>query len=315
MGISYFINTLFVVSLFYFLAITIEKEKEVTAIIWGYIFTVLLSIVAVIAQKMGLIGDIGTWFQGIRAQGFFMDPNDFSPFVVFAIFYLLNKAFSYHAFSLKYAGFLSLAAVVIGVLLASMSRAAILDLIIALLIFFSFSFFYKKKHSQIFVFIGAIAIITVIVFIYAGDEIIQYLTIRFMGSTDVLQDYDQDRFFFQRQGLIMGSTHLLGIGPGQFEYTYGYATHNLFVRIIAENGWIAFFFMAAMIIYIFTLLIYFAKKEAWNLPVYLFLAVYTGMIVNSFFLDTLHWRYLWFFMGMCTIIINQASREHKNTRK
>jgi hypothetical protein len=311
LGTSYFIHTLFVILIFYFIAVTIRTKKEFNAILYGYVATALFSALAVIFEKIGLIGVIGergTWFQGVRAQGFFVDPNDFSPFLILAIVLLLEKAFSYHYFSIKYLSFVTLAGVLIACLLAAMSRAAILDFAIVLLIYFFYTLFYKKKYGQIGLILFLTVLISGIVLMIAGDQISHYLSIRFLGSSPVIQDYDTDRFFYQSQGILLGSSHLFGIGPGQFEYYFGYATHSLFIRIIAENGWIAFLLFSAVIVYIFFLLFYYRKKTVWNLPVYLFLAVYSGMIANSFFLDTLHWRYLWFFLGLSVIIINQAAK-------
>jgi hypothetical protein len=296
------------IAIYYFLSITIRTRREFNSILWGYICTVLFSTLAVIVQKAGIIGDIGTWFQGVRAQGFFMDPNDFSPFLILAIVLLIEKAFSYDCFSIKYFAFCSLAGLVIGVLLAGMSRAAILNFGIVIVIYLFYTILYKKKYRQITMLVGVMGIIAAVLMLVVGDSILHYILIRFSDSTDVLQSYDTDRFFYQRQGILLGSTHLFGIGPGQFELHFGYATHNLFVRIIAENGWISFLFFAIGILYTLTFLFYYRKKEVWNFPVYLFLSVYIGVIINSFFLDTLHWRYLWFLMGICTIIINQASK-------
>jgi hypothetical protein len=311
LGFSYFIHTLFMVVIFYFLALTIQTKKEFHSILWGYICAVFFSALAVIVQKLGLIGDIGTWFQGIRAQGFFMDPNDFSPFLILAIVLLIEKAFSYHYRSIMYFIYCFLAGILSLTLLASMSRAALLDLAIVLLVYFFYSLLIKKKFGQVAMLFVLTGLIVAVIIMVEGDSIQHYLTIRFSGSSEVLQNYDSDRFFYQLQGIITGSSNLFGIGPGQFENHFGYATHNLFIRIIAENGWIAFIAFAAVNLYLLTLLVYFRKKEVWNLPVYLFLSVYVGIIINSLFLDTLHWRYLWFYFGLCTIIINQAAKRGK----
>ncbi|RHW42766.1 hypothetical protein D1B31_04075 [Neobacillus notoginsengisoli] len=310
-GFSYFIHTLFMIAIYYFLSITIRSKKEFKAILWGYICTVLISSLAVILQKIGVIDDIGTWFQGVRAQGFFMDPNDFSPFLILAIILLIEKAFSYQYFSLKYMFFCALAGMVTFVLLAGMSRAAILNLFIVFVIYLFYTLFYKKKVAQVVMLAGLLGAGSFMIMTMAGDSIIHYLSVRFASSSLVLQSYDWDRFFFQQQGILLGSTNLFGIGPGQFELQFSYATHNLFVRIIAENGWISFLSFSAIVLYILFLLVHYRKQEVWNLPVYIFLAVYIGVIVNSFFLDTLHWRYLWFIMGLCTIIINQAAKIKK----
>ena len=34
-----------------------------------------------------------------------------------------------------------------------------------------------------------------------------------------------------------------------------------------------------------------------------------GILINSMFLDTLHWRYLWFFLGLCCAVLKKAKTE------
>ncbi len=311
LGISYFIHTVFMVIIFYFLAMMIREKWEFNAIIWGYICTVLFSVIAVFAEKFGFIGYIGTWFQGVRAQGFFMDPNDFSPFLILAIFLLMERAFTYHYTTFSYFAYISLSVLVIITLLAAMSRAALLNFGIVMIIYFFYTILYKKRYGQVVLFLGAMIVLAALTLIVAGDSITNYLSIRFSNTSNVtvLQQYDTDRFFYQLQGIFLGSSHLLGIGPGQFEYYYGYATHNLFVRIIAENGWLAFLLFVSVLLYFFFQLFILRKREVWNLPIYLFLSVFIGIMLNSMFIDTLHWRYLWFFLGLCAVVLNQAGRE------
>ena len=178
-------------------------------------------------------------------------------------------------------------------------------------IYLFYTVVYRKlfTHTAILVILGSLALL--LTFIFFGDSVQNQLYLRFSNSAgNGLQSYDSERFYFQLTGLMLGFTHLLGIGPGQFELLYGYATHNLFVRIIAENGWIAFAFFFIILIYVLRILYFYRKSMVWNLPIYLFLAVYIGILINSMFLDTLHWRYFWFFLGLCCVIVKKAKTNY-----
>ena len=309
-GITYFIHTVYMVFIFYFIAVLIRSERELKTIIWGYTCSVLISTLFVIAELSGFIVNMGTLFQGTRAQGFFIDPNDFSPFLILAILFLLENAFRHHCFSTKHLLFICLAFLVIFVLLASMSRAAFFNAGITLLIYLFYTVRYKKRFGHITFLLFMLIAGGALVFFFFGDSILNQLSLRFNNSTDgILQNYDSDRFYYQLKGLILGFTHLLGIGPGQFEILHGYATHNLYIRVIAENGWIAFLFFITAVLYVLYQLYRNRKEDVWGFPIYLFFAVYVGVLLNSLFLDTLHWRYFWFLLGIFCVLLKQIEKK------
>ena len=54
-----------------------------------------------------------------------------------------------------------------------------------------------------------------------------------------LQSYDTDRFGTQLYAFRVALDTPLGIGPGQwFRSHYHHATHNLYIRVLVENGWL-----------------------------------------------------------------------------
>lgn len=307
-GIVYYIHTLFVVSIFYFLVLFIRSEREFKGIMWGYTISAFISTVIVLGERAGILSGFNTLFQGIRAKGFFQDPNDFSPFLVLAILFLFNIYIDAPKKHWKSYIYLAMSVAMAAALLLSMSRAAVLNLGIAFVIYSFFSIRNKKKLKKITTFITVFSAGIFIIFIQLRNSIIEFLKLRFYAG-GVIQSYDLDRFLYQREGILAGSTNLLGIGPGQFELIYNYATHNLFIRVIAENGWLAFLPFSLMLLYVLVNLIIKRKSTIWGIPVYMFLSVYIGLIVNSFFLDTLHWRFLWFYLGMTTILLVNTSRE------
>ena len=211
-GISFFIHTMYMLLIFYFIVILIRTEKEFKAIVWGYIISALISSIAVIIELSGLVVNIGTLFMGMRAQGFFIDPNDFSPFLILAILILFEKAFKYSYFSAKYYVFVSLAFLLLFTLLASMSRAAILNVAITLLIYLFYSVVYRKLFAHTAILLILSSLVLLFTFILFGDSIQNQLSLRFSNSAgNGLQSYDSERFYFQLKGLMLGSTHLLGL--------------------------------------------------------------------------------------------------------
>lgn len=117
-----------------------------------------------------------------------------------------------------------------------------------------------------------------------------------------LMPYDQDRF--QVQGAILETISLspFGIGPGKTEEAFDYAAHNLYLRVFVENGWLGGVALGALL----ALSVWVALKSAnRSLPgaersLYAVVAgALVGVLVNSVFIDSLHWRHFWLLLGLC----------------
>jgi hypothetical protein len=311
LGISSFIHRVFVIFIFYFVFLFVNEEKKFKGVLWGYVLSAIISALLIVGEFLGLFSGLNTLFQGIRANGLFLDPNDFSPYLILAILFLLyqfttKSLTSFHAY-----GYLLSGLFLAGILLSSLSRAAILNLTITLFFFFIFYLYHRGSVKHFNLFLSTILISAGTIYILMKESIHNWLSLRFFASDGgMMQSYDMDRFFYQLQGVKLGSTHLLGIGPGQFELLMNYATHNLYIRIIAENGWLALLFFLTMLVFIFIQLWKNRKETIWGIPIYLILSGYIGLLVNSYFLDTLHWRYLWFYLGLCSVLIVNLKKQH-----
>ena len=117
----------------------------------------------------------------------------------------------------------------------------------------------------------------------------------FLTERAGLQDYDVQRFGTQATGLEIAATHPLGIGPGQFEAVSELSAHSTYVRALAEEG-----VVGALLIFALMLLTlgFAARNVALGVDTYgigsaALLAAWCGLLVNSSFVDTLHWRHLW----------------------
>jgi len=97
----------------------------------------------------------------------------------------------------------------------------------------------------------------------------------------------------------------LGIGPGQAEKQFDYATHSSYMRVLSENGF------AGLIAYIAFVLLSVGRALAmtrrtknifWRRIFLIAAACIIGHMVNSGVVDTVHWRHYWFLLALpwCT---------------
>ncbi|MDP9054610.1 MAG: hypothetical protein M3N93_09960, partial [Acidobacteriota bacterium] len=120
-------------------------------------------------------------------------------------------------------------------------------------------------------------------------------------TSNGLQNYDRIRFATQNLALEHARTHLLGIGPGQVELVFNYATHSMYIRILSENG---IFALLAILVFIFATVARSIRliehaEDPWYREVNLVvLACIAGHLANSFAIDTVHWRHIWFLYAL-----------------
>ena len=120
-------------------------------------------------------------------------------------------------------------------------------------------------------------------------------SLAFLEERAALQDYDTQRFDTQASGLEVAAEHPFGIGPGQFERISELSAHSTYVRSLAEEGVLGAFVILGLVV---LTLGFAARNVALGVDTYGIgsaglLAAWCGLLVNSFFVDTLHWRHLW----------------------
>jgi len=121
------------------------------------------------------------------------------------------------------------------------------------------------------------------------------------ANSNHFQDYDRVRFATQAIALETGERSPFGIGPGQSEEVFRYATHSMYLRILAENGPIALFALAGFIVTTMTRCVTLIRhaEDRWvrelNLAI---LACICGHLLNSMVIDTVHWRSIWFIYAL-----------------
>ncbi|MBT9169710.1 MAG: hypothetical protein DDT18_00045 [Actinobacteria bacterium] len=290
------IRTYLVMSCLLFVGVLWAYGRRGFQLIWlGYL------VAAITSSLLGTLGALGLplfreYFVLLefRASGFFKDPNVFAPFLIPASLYALYR---WHVATSRYERLLWAAAFVVllaGVLLA-MSRAAWLNIGVALAIFLLIpGLIGFKSRVRTIALLGSLALFLV-VFMISNPTLIDRIDAR-LG----FQAYDQDRFGTQIAALHMALDNPLGVGPGQAEEALEMATHSLYLRLLVENGWLGFVaFMLLIILSLRRSLLNSLRGTLWSRWMYtLVTASLCGVLANSLFIDSLHWRHFYVLLAL-----------------
>jgi hypothetical protein len=253
----------------------------------GAIVSALLSTLALLVPFPGhdLFTRIG------RGEGLFKDPNVFGPFLVPAALIMLEEILTPRLLSwrrsTKVLSFLILA---LGVLF-SYSRAAWLNLVVGLLVMVVvFSFRRGAGRS------AARAVALVLVACVALGAVVSFTgSLSFLKERARVQTYDSGRFAGQDESLKWAVRYPVGIGPGQFETRAHIAAHSLYARALAEEGIPGLIALLALMLGTLgwagqnAIL----GRDTYGVGSAALLGAWCGVLANSFFVDTLHWRHLW----------------------
>ena len=235
-----------------------------------------------------------------RIKGFFKDPNVFGPYLVIVSAYALQRVMlggKLRSKALWLAYFLISSA---GVLL-SYSRAAWMNFAVTLLLFFGLNSLARRGAGSMRKNLIYLTTFTVILGAALGyamtipqiNEVLSYRT--------GIQSYDVDRFATYTSALKLGLANPLGVGPAQSFMLLDYATHNVYLRVFTENGAIGFLTFISFALITFTRSLVLSQKAA-NLFQRSFFALVAaalcGTFLNSFTIDTLHWRHFWLLLAL-----------------
>jgi hypothetical protein len=228
---------------------------------------------------------------GPRAQGLFKDPNVFGPFLVPAALILMEETVAPRLLRLRLPTKLVLLSVLTVGVVFSFSRAAWLNLAVGVLVLLTILALRRGGARR--------AMTLLAVALVAGAALVAVLEATsmtgFLSQRAALQDYDSQRFGAQASGVEIAERHPLGLGPGQFERVSAVSAHSTYVRTLAEEGVLGVLLLGGLLV---LTLGFAARNVALGVDTYgigsaALLAAWCGLLANSFFVDTLHWRHLW----------------------
>ena len=237
-----------------------------------------------------------TAFEVTRARGLFKDPNVYGPFLVVPAVLLLMELLEPRLLRLR----TSLELVLLGALFVGVftaySRAGWLNMVVAIAVLLIVLPFRRGGLKR------AVAL-TLSALIAAGTV---GAVVAITGSGSFVEErahyqtYDNERFGAQERGLQLAERNPIGIGPGQFERRAPISAHSTYIRVLAEQGVLGF---AAIATLIFGTLLTAIRnvvlgRSTWGISSLGLLAAWCGILANSLFVDTLHWRHLWIVAGL-----------------
>lgn len=267
----------------------------------------LLQIYLVGAAVSALLGSVAlfvhvpgrsvlTAYEGTRARALFKDPNVLGPFLVPAALLLMHEIFEPRLLRWGRLTKLAVLAVLIAGVLFSYSRAAWLNLAVAVLVMGALLWLRPggARRALVFGAVLALVVATVVVSIEVTGQL------SFLKERAHFQTYDSQRFGVQSKGIALGEHHPLGVGPGQFEAHEPISAHSTYIRTWAEEGPAGLAVLLALLLGTLWLALRNARRgwDTHGLAPAALVAAWCGILVNSVFVDTLHWRHLWLVAGL-----------------
>src|SRR5215204_2325275 len=273
------------------LAAYVASVRSARVVVLAYLAGATLSAVAACLALIVAFPGSDALVTGPRAQGMFKDPNVFGPFLVPAALILMEETVAPRLLRFRLTTKLVLLSVLTVGVLFSFSRAAWLNLAVGVLVLLTVLALRRGGARR--------ALTLLAVALVAGAALVAVVEATsmtsFLSQRAALQDYDAQRFGAQASGVEIAERHPLGLGPGQFERVSDLSAHSTYVRTLTEEGILGVLLLLGLLV---LTLGFAARNVALGVDTYgigsaALLAAWCGLLANSFFVDTLHWRHFW----------------------
>lgn len=285
----------------FFAAVTEARPDLYRLIFLAYVCSAVLTSLAGIAGYFNLFPGAEAYTKYGRAAGVFQDPNVFGPFLALPGIYLLYRLLTGPVSRMPLLA-VPLLIIVAGIFL-SFSRGA-WGLFAVAAILLTGALFLRSRSGlfRLRIVIMTIAALTLLI-------VAVLVLVQIPGVADMLsdrarlaQDYDSARLGrFARYGIgfLLALEKPLGIGPLVFGQIYGEDTHNIWLKMLMDYGWIGFVSFLALTVWTiaagFRLLL---RERPWQPYVLCAYVVYLGHVGLGTFIDTDHWRHFYMLFGL-----------------
>ena len=321
---SYVMNFLVNVSLFFLVLKSTKSEEAVRNLfLWLTIGATLTGFMALIciAFNVTLLPNQFDVIRDDRYMGMYGDPNILGTFLVFLVFYWLSQLFTYRTTTVY--GTLLPTFFVVTLLIqiaATSSRSAVGGLILGVLVY-------------VYIFVSSVSIehsaksftkfLIPVLFLVGVSIVPVYDTFLERTQTVVsVSNAEDDRFnlVFTAAAIAVSIENPFGVGPGQTNFATGIenadggeiGSHNAFVQVFADNGWISGTAVLLAIIMLWITSFRNARRGKWLLGVdqTVMVASFTSFIFIAMFQDLLQWKVVWFFLAMLVAMHRATPKYH-----
>jgi len=291
--------------------------KRMMAALWaGYIIAAVVATIWGALEYFGYIQN-DLWQGGLRAKGPFKDPNVFGPFLVPAAIYSLSRLATPGA-AAKFL-FTGLFFVLAFGILVSFSRGAWINFASALSLYAVFALWAAPSLRARLQWLGAGVLFLVLIVGLLGAAISQKtIGERFFQRAVLTQKYDVasgGRFQSQQKALIRIAGDPIGIGPGRSHGEFGLEPHNLYLHVAVEGGWLAAFgWLGFLGLTFYRSLPLFQAPRHIRYEFFVVFSSLAGLLAQSLFIDSTHWRHLWLLLGIVWALIIATQRMDSRSR-
>jgi O-antigen ligase len=267
------------------------------------------AVAAVIAVAWGALqyfGYVPAPQGSYRAQGAFKDPNVFGPFLVPIVLWGMELAWQRRGWA-RAIGLAVFPAAVFGVLI-SFSRGAWLNLFASTVAYVALRVLAaRSSRARLKLIVAGFALLALAVGIVSIAVSSQDFAHQFADRARVFQEYDvatTGRFAAQARALQSATTNPLGIGPGRTATEFQLEPHNLYLHVITEGGWIAgLAFLSLLGVTLAKSLPLVRHTWAFQAEAQLVVAALAGLLLQSFFIDSTHWRHFYLLLGVVWALV------------
>jgi O-antigen ligase/polysaccharide polymerase Wzy-like membrane protein len=290
-AVSFFGITLYLGVFGLWLAGYVHSVRRARLVLLAYLAAAVLSAAVACLALFAPIPAGELFVRGPRAQALFKDPNVFGPFLVPAALVLMEETVAPRLLRLRLLTKLAFLSVLTAGILFSFSRAAWLNLAVGAVALLGVLALRRGGVRQ------ALSLIAVV--LTAGAALFAVVattsSLTFLQERAAIQVYDTQRFGAQLSGFELATEYPLGVGPGQFERVSEISAHSTYVRALAEEGVLGILVVLALML----LTLGFAARNAalgtdsYGIGSAALFGSWCGVLANSVFVDTLHWRHLW----------------------
>lgn len=309
----FFTITLYLALFAIWLTSYVRSERAARLVLIGYLVAAVGSVVlAMGALYGGFPGSDYLVYQETRARGFFKDANVFGPFMVPAALIMVEEILRPRLLRIGTPTKSLIVLILFVGVIFSFSRAAWLNLGIGVVVMIGMLVLRRDGGARLMLVLGVLAfagLATAATVVATGQD-------TFLQERAELQQYDTERFGAQETGLELAQRKPLGIGPGQFEPVIQYGAHSTYVRVFTEQG--IFGLLAWLVIVLSTLALAVSNaaraRSAYGIGSAALLGAWVGLIANSFFVDTLHWRHLWLVAALIWLTATRRAWDRQDAR-